>query len=261
MKVFISWSGELSKQLAEALRNWLPATLQYVKPYFTPADIEKGAKWNDEVSKELEAAKVCIIALTRESLSSQWVMFEAGAISRGQTPVCAILFDIEPTDVQGPLESFQATKFSKKEILQLLHTINAKAEDRALDETTLKNVFEKWWPDLEDQLNEIIEAAKIRPKSQKVRDDRSLLEEAVGLTRAIAAEQREIYQALLRMPAAYPVGGPGMMLTPTITPTLLGTGSERVVPAGPGLLGLGALGASSKESRIVTGSGDTPDQK
>ncbi len=53
-KVFISWSGDLSRKLGEALRNWLPAALQYVKPYFSPDDIEKGAKWNSEIAKELE---------------------------------------------------------------------------------------------------------------------------------------------------------------------------------------------------------------
>ncbi len=42
-KVFISWSGELSNKLAEAVRQWLPGVLQFVKPYFTPSDIEKGA--------------------------------------------------------------------------------------------------------------------------------------------------------------------------------------------------------------------------
>ena len=41
-KVFISWSGDLSKKIAEELRFWLPAVLQFVKPYFTPNDIEKG---------------------------------------------------------------------------------------------------------------------------------------------------------------------------------------------------------------------------
>ena len=41
MKVFISWSGQHSKKLGEALRDWLPGVLQLVTPYFTPSDIEK----------------------------------------------------------------------------------------------------------------------------------------------------------------------------------------------------------------------------
>jgi len=55
-KVFISWSGELSRKLGEALRTWLPGTLQYVRPYFTPDDIEKGTKWDSEIAKELESS-------------------------------------------------------------------------------------------------------------------------------------------------------------------------------------------------------------
>jgi hypothetical protein len=31
-KVFISWGGNLSKQLAEEVKNWLPSVLQFVKP-------------------------------------------------------------------------------------------------------------------------------------------------------------------------------------------------------------------------------------
>ncbi len=44
MKVFISWSGNNSKKLGETLRDWLPAVLQVVKPYFTPSDTEKGTR-------------------------------------------------------------------------------------------------------------------------------------------------------------------------------------------------------------------------
>ena len=62
-KVFISWSGELSRKLGEALRTWLPASLQYVKPYFSPEDIEKGTKWNTEIAKELETSNVGVICL------------------------------------------------------------------------------------------------------------------------------------------------------------------------------------------------------
>jgi hypothetical protein len=54
MNVFISWSGEVSRQLAEAVRDWLPNVLQSAKPYFTPADIEKGARWETDIAKALE---------------------------------------------------------------------------------------------------------------------------------------------------------------------------------------------------------------
>jgi hypothetical protein len=66
-KVFLSWGGELSGKLASALRDWLPAALQYVKPYFTPGDIEKGTKWNAEIAKELETSNIGIICLTRNN--------------------------------------------------------------------------------------------------------------------------------------------------------------------------------------------------
>jgi TIR domain len=187
MRIFISWSGDLSRQLAQAIRNWLPGTLQHVKPYFTPADIEKGTKWDTETSKELERSKVCIIALTRESLNSQWIMFEAGAISRSveNSRVCAILFDLEITDVQGPLVRFQATKFSRNEIFQLLETINSNSGEQSLAPPVLEMVFNKWWPDLENEVRNILSAAASSGPSPAVRSDRSILEETLALVRNV----------------------------------------------------------------------------
>lgn len=134
MKVFISWSGERSKQLAEAIREWLPNVLQFVKPYFTPADIEKGARWASEISKELEQSKIGIIAMTEENLTSPWIMFEAGAISRvvEEGRVCPIVFGVRKTDLVGPLASFQAIEFNRAEVRQLLTTINNAAKEAAL---------------------------------------------------------------------------------------------------------------------------------
>ena len=118
MKVFISWSGERSKQLGAAIRDWLPNVLQFVKPYFTPADMEKGARWNNEISKELGQSQIGIFAMTREALTSSWIMFEAGAISKviEEGRICAIVFNIDKTDLVGHLATFQATAFNKDEI-------------------------------------------------------------------------------------------------------------------------------------------------
>src|SRR5262245_16400947 len=189
MRVFISWSGDHSKQLGAAIHWWLRKVLQFTRPYFTPANIDKGARWANEISKELEQSKIGIIAMTEENLTSPWIMFEAGAISRvvGEARVCPICFGIDKTDLEGPLASFQATAFNKPEVRQLLTTINNAAKEAALPERDVDEAFEMWWPKLEEKVQAISSA----PPSPH-RSERDLLEEAVTNTRAILRE----FQAL-----------------------------------------------------------------
>jgi TIR domain len=82
MKVFISWSGGVSHRVAVALRDWLPYVLQSVDPYVSSEDIEKGARWSNEVGRELESTSYGILCVTRENLDSRWLNFEAGALSK-----------------------------------------------------------------------------------------------------------------------------------------------------------------------------------
>ena len=63
-KVFISWGGNLSKRLAEEIKNWLPSVLQFVKPYFTPEDIEKGTRWESNIANELSNSDVGFLSST-----------------------------------------------------------------------------------------------------------------------------------------------------------------------------------------------------
>lgn len=183
-KVFISWSGELSRKLAEALRSWLPATLQYVKPYFTPEDVEKGAKWSSEITKELETSNVGIICLTRDNTEKPWILFEAGALSKSieKARVCTLLFNLEPTDLKGPLTSFQGTRFLREDFKRLITTINNVAGDSKLDTAVLDSVFEMWWPRLEEQVLEILASDGVRKEEGK-RSDRDILEEILELNR------------------------------------------------------------------------------
>jgi hypothetical protein len=184
MKVFIHWSGDRSKQIAEAIHWWLPNVLQFAKPYFSPADIDKGARWNKEISKELEQSKIGIIAMTEENLHSPWIMFEAGAISKvvEEGLVCPIVFGVAKTDLVGPLASFQAIAFNRAEFHQLLKTINNAAKEAALKERSLDEAFDKWWPDLEQRVQAIPTA---QPPSEPFRKDRDLLEEIVENTRSL----------------------------------------------------------------------------
>lgn len=183
-KVFISWSGELSNKLAEAVRQWLPGVLQFVKPYFTPSDIEKGTKWASDISGELESADVGIICLTKENLSKPWILFESGALSKNldNSRVCTLLFDIDSADLKGPLTTFQTTKFEKSDFKKLVKSINNTGGENKLEEAVLDQVFDMWWGKLEIQINEILSTHNGAEQPEH-RSERDILEEILELTR------------------------------------------------------------------------------
>ena len=186
MKVFISWSGETSRNIAEILRQWIPSVIQAVKPYYSPDDIAKGARWSNEISRELDDSRVGIICLTKDNLNSPWIMFEAGALSKNidKSKVCPLLFGIEPSDIQGPLLQFQAAKFSKEEMKLFVSTLNSELGETALSNGVLDNVFEMWWPKLEEKIQAEMAVVAVG-KRENVRTERSLLEEILLLTRTI----------------------------------------------------------------------------
>src|SRR5690554_5563070 len=163
MKVFISWSGEVSRQIGEAIKEWLPAVLQNVKPYFTPNDIEKGSRWNADISKELEQSKLGIFIYTKDNLESQWMLFEAGAISKtlDSSKVCPILFGLDNSDFKGPLTQFQTSQFQKTDFRKLIYSINNSLSEQKLDEKVLEEVFEMWWPKLESKVAKVLESNQV----------------------------------------------------------------------------------------------------
>lgn len=187
-KVFISWSGELSRKLGEALRKWLPGVLQYVKPYFTPDDIEKGAKWNSDIARELEEANIGLMCLTRDNTEKPWILFEGGALSKSfeQSRVCPILFNLDITDLKGPLTSFQTTRFNRDDFRRLVETINNAADEGKLEPQVLESVFEMWWPKLEQQVSDIL-SSHTEDNPEPHRTDRDILEEMLMLTRLSAS--------------------------------------------------------------------------
>lgn len=157
MKVFISWSGDLSKSVASELRDWLPLVIQDIEPYFSPEDIDKGAKWFSEIVEELEVSDFGLICLTPENLNKPWILFEAGALSKklGTARVCPLRIGVSNADLQPPLSYFNASGLEKDEILRLVKSINKALAEKALDNTKLETTFNKWWPELQEKLTGI----------------------------------------------------------------------------------------------------------
>ena len=125
-------------------------------------DIEKGKRWNGEISDRLEECQVGIICLTKENLGSPWLCFEAGALSKNKTAyTCTFLIDVSPSNVEFPLATFQHTLAEKKDVRKLLDTINEAARqqgDRPLVSEVLTKVFERSWPEFEAIANQVWEA-------------------------------------------------------------------------------------------------------
>lgn len=203
MKVFLSWSGNRSRAIAEILKGWLPSVLQAAKPYFSPDDVTKGARWLAEISKELEESRIALLVITPENQEAPWLLFEAGALSKNfdRSRVCPLLFDgMEPTDVKGPLVQFQGAKFCKAEMKKVLKAVNTELGEQALSHEVLESVFEMWWPKLEEQV--VAQLSKVDESDGATkRSDRELLEEVLALARTTAAMGR--VRPLDASPAAY----------------------------------------------------------
>ncbi|MEO8148603.1 MAG: toll/interleukin-1 receptor domain-containing protein [Bacteroidia bacterium] len=174
MNAFISWSGDLSKRIAAELSTWLVKVIQSVKPFYSPDDIGVGNRWFSEIESHLSGSEIGILCITKENLNSSWLMFEAGALSKniGQARVMPILFGVNHKDISGPLTQFQAIKFDKEDFKRLINTINDLLNESSLQRLILDEIFEKWWPDLEGKIsNLLLEPQKYPILNKRTTDD------------------------------------------------------------------------------------------
>ncbi|HEX8736325.1 MAG TPA: hypothetical protein VF721_13435 [Pyrinomonadaceae bacterium] len=206
MKIFISWSGDRSHAVAKALNDWLPKVIQFVKPFYSP-EIEKGTKGIDEINASLEGTSFGIICLTRENLESKWIHYEAGALAKTEgARVWTLLLDITHSDVTQPLAQFQHTLAKKDDIFRLLDSIN-KNLPQSLEPKILIDSFEKWWSDLEDELQKAEKSNERKPKSageksENVRPDREILNEILETLRNIQRKANKVPDILVETNAS-----------------------------------------------------------
>lgn len=158
MKLFISWSGKLSHQIAKELREWFPLIINQLEPFVSSENIKKGDRWMMDIYSELEQSNFGIICLTKENLTEPWILFEAGALSKNisQSRVSSILFDkLKQNEIKSPLSLFQNTEFNKEELNKLIQSINNALGDRKINDSLLNRSFDKWYPELEGKINKI----------------------------------------------------------------------------------------------------------
>jgi uncharacterized protein (DUF2267 family) len=95
--------------------------------------------------------------------------------------VWTYLFDLEYTDIKGPLAQFNHTKADEDDTKRLVRSIN-KAMGDAIRESDFDEIFAKWWPDLEKRLRDIPPTDE-EPELKRSQDD--MLEEILLTVRGL----------------------------------------------------------------------------
>lgn len=189
MKVFISWSGSISREVATALRDWLPFVIQVVEPYVSSEDIDPGARWSEDIAVQLDDTDFGILCVTRDNVSTPWLNFEAGALSKSveRSRVVPFLIGLGPSDIpRGPLVQFQAVEPTQAGVLRLVRGMNELCS--ALPTERLEEVVNVWWPHLEERLRTLQESDQLAGPSAPQRSTHDMLSELLELTRGLQRE-------------------------------------------------------------------------
>jgi hypothetical protein len=168
MKLFLSWSGEVSQKVAQALRNWLPYIVQPVRPFLSTIDISKGERWNNVLSQELKDASYGIVCVTPYNIQKPWMNFEAGMLASffDRSSLTPLLFRVDRSAITGPFSQFQSALCNEDDILSMVCSINYKLGDAKLDHEVLIRTFDVWWKELKKELDSIPAATQNETRTQ-----------------------------------------------------------------------------------------------
>jgi hypothetical protein len=193
MKVFLSWSGNRSKEVASLLSEWLCCVIQAIRPWISTRDLDRGSLWFGEINDQLKDTTVGIICLTQENKTRPWILFEAGALAKGLSTsrVCTFLIDLETRDIVDPLAQFNHTFPTRESILGLVKTLNNALGSNGLDIRILDQVFDTYWPHFESKFSDILEQTKSsEPSIPRPKED--VLSEILENTRIMSSRIRKL---------------------------------------------------------------------
>jgi len=94
MKIFISWSKDSSKVIANALFDWIPkVTMGNVKTWCSasPVCVPHGSGFPDAILSAAMECDACLVILDRTSINGWWTNFESGLFFGQRKKVYAIL--------------------------------------------------------------------------------------------------------------------------------------------------------------------------
>ncbi len=192
--IFISWSGERSRQIGVLLRDWLPTIIPSATPWMSSEDISKGGAWATDIRKKLQQCTIGILVITPDNKDKPWVLFEAGALEKTEDTAlrCVLLDGIDPP-LAGPLGQFQATIINSSDIKKLCLDIHNKIANN-LDTSRSEKIFDKFWPDFIDAYGKIKENTLTQDHQDQQPKEIDLIRDILNTVRTIEKKQQILFE-------------------------------------------------------------------
>ncbi len=195
MKVFVGWSGDLSRKVASILHKYLPLIDREFGVFVSEHDIESGARWGRELASRLDESNFGILCLSQDNLNESWILFEAGALTKHvEGHACGLLLGgLRPANIGGPLAQFQHRSFDETGLRTLLNDMNAKL-DPPLAVDQLRTLFDTFWPIMKAEYDTAVTETGQTQVPETQRPDRELLEEVLRLMRGLVKSGTQEYR-------------------------------------------------------------------
>lgn len=176
-RVFISWSGDSGRRIAELLQKTL---LKYpgAEAWVSSRDVQSGSPWLNEVTAALKTAEHAIACLTPGTFSAPWINFEAGFVF-GRLGRMHVLTIGEDLPANHPLRTLQTLDGLKINDLKTLLVTLTENED--FSEKWLSSLFPAWKKSCEAILGNAPELLVISSALQAVQNAARKLEGDIAI--------------------------------------------------------------------------------
>jgi hypothetical protein len=165
MQIFISWSGERSKDLAVIVTRWLAIVVPKSLPWMSEVHLEVGRHWGAELGHRLRESGFGVACVTPENIAAPWLLFEAGALATSVEcdRFVPLLFGASRNDLPAPLAQFQALEVGADHMLRLALAVSDACCAEAPERDRVPRACELTWPWFEAEVNRIPAPTAVAP--------------------------------------------------------------------------------------------------
>ena len=185
MKIFISWSKNKSKLLAQQTKKLIQNTIGNAVEFFFSPEMYKGTRVDHEIHENLLESDKCIVCITSENFKNPWLLYEAGVIfganhsKTNRSIVIPILFEHIPnwsSWIDKPLNQYVPIQLqnTNNEFIGGKQDFKQFLSELALENNISVKNFNKHWKSYEKEIQEILNKEKLIPDTCKYLVDRIL---------------------------------------------------------------------------------------